>query len=208
MNPQIPLSGRLAVAGNRIAALVSFFIDTTWRRPRGPKAIANSLTAKLEISREQGWPFLDLVLVNQSFKDTWVEEVIIALSELSAELQSDRATCHGLLKLRTLVVPGETLRISLVETVYMVSGRPQGFYSFVAFGLVRYRMNDEWSEVVLPPYRITMCALTPMRLQQVESSRQADELPEVRRMVWERTIARIKQDRLEQAPLGKQGVGR
>ena len=59
-------------------------------------------------------------------------------------------------------------RISLIETVYNAAGKPQGEYSFLISGVVRYRVQEtNWFEITLQTYRVRMIALSAIRLLQM-----------------------------------------
>ena len=119
----------------------------------------------MTITRKNGWALLDLVLQNHSKLPIWAEQATFALADLDADFQGTAATEEGILLIRETVRPGGMLRISLIETVYNAAGKPQGEYSFLISGVVRYRAEESnWFEITLQTYRVRMIALSAIRL--------------------------------------------
>jgi hypothetical protein len=119
---------------------------------------------ELSITRKNGWALLDLVLVNHCKVPISAEVANFAFADVDADFQGAAATEQSELLLRAEVAPGDTLRVSLLETVYTACGKPQGEYSFLISGTVRYRVNDNWFEISLQTYRVRMIALSAVRL--------------------------------------------
>ena len=129
-----------------------------------PKAAEFDFEPELSITRKDGWAFLDLVLTNHSKKNIWAEQATFVLDDLNADFQGATAKGQETLRIRQELGRGETLRISLVETFYVAAGKPQGEYSFLASGTVRYRADNTWYEIGLHTHRVRMVALNAVRL--------------------------------------------
>jgi hypothetical protein len=133
-----------------------------------PRTAAYDLEPELSITRKNGWALLDLVLRNNSNLPIWAEQATFAVGDLDADFQGAVATNEGTLIIRETVRPGGMLRISLIETVYNAAGKPQGEYSFLISGVVRYRAQEtSWFEIALQTYRVRMIALSAIRLLQM-----------------------------------------
>ena len=52
----------------------------------------------------------------------------------------------------------------MIETVYKAAGKPQGEYSFLISGSVKYRDGNNLFQISLQTYRVRMIALSPIRL--------------------------------------------
>ena len=115
---------------------------------------------KLRITREDGWQYLELQLVNRSSWRVWVEEAKVVLADLEASLQTAIPPGQARHKILQNVNPNETLRVSLAAAIYDAAGRPQAPYSCLVFTHVRYRAFDEWCDAKLETYRVEMVALS------------------------------------------------
>ena len=115
---------------------------------------------KLRITRENGWVYLELQLVNRSRWTVWVQEAAVVLIDLNADSQT--AVSNGQARYEVLqnVGPNDTLSVSLARTIYDAAGRPQGPYSCFVKTNVRYRVFDEWRDAKLETYRVEMAAIT------------------------------------------------
>jgi hypothetical protein len=129
-----------------------------------PKVSEFDFEPELSITRKNGWAFLDLVLVNNSRVPIFAESATFAVADLDADFQGAPASAEQNLQIREEIAAGEVLRISLVETVYLAAGKPQGEYSFLISGSIRYRAENNWYEIALQTYRVRMIALTAVRL--------------------------------------------
>jgi hypothetical protein len=151
----------LIVLGITLAGTLAYFTS----RRLNPRSTAYDLEPELSITRKNGWALLDLVLLNHSDSPIWAEQATFALADLDADFQGAVATGEGTLIIRETVRPGGMLRISLIETVYNAAGKPQGEYSFLVSGIVRYRASESsWFEITLQTYRVRMIALSAIRL--------------------------------------------
>jgi hypothetical protein len=137
-----------------------------WRRKNAVEAkfAQINFAPRLTITRDNGWTYLQLELVNRSNWRVWVEEASVVLTALNAEMQPDDPTGRAKHKLFRNVGPNQTLSVSLAETIYDAAGRPQGLYSCLVLTNVRYRVFDEWRNARLEPYRVEMKALTVVGL--------------------------------------------
>lgn len=155
------LTVTLELVGIVLAGALAYFAF----RHRLPRDAAYDLEPELNITRKNGWALLDLVLQNHSKFPIWAEQATFALADLDADFQGAAPSGEGILLIRETVRPGGTLRISLIETVYYAAGKPQGEYSFLISGVVRYRAEESnWFEITLQTYRVRMIALSAIRL--------------------------------------------
>ena len=142
-------------------------IEHFWirRLPWRKKNKANSKSAqikfapRLRITREDGWQYLELQLVNRSSWAVWVEEASVILADLKARLQTAATPGHARYEILQNVGPNETLSVSLAGAIYDASGRPQGPYSCLVLTNVRYHVFDESCNAQLEAYRVEMEAL-------------------------------------------------
>jgi hypothetical protein len=107
-----------------------------------------------------GMESISLLLANGSNIHIWAEEIEILLSALAAEAQTSEPSCSGILKIRQMVNPGDTVPISLAEVIYKAAGAPQRRYSCVLSSILRYRVGEERLEKRMENYRIQMIGLT------------------------------------------------
>ncbi len=120
---------------------------------------------KLRITREGGWQYLELQLVNRSSWAVWVEEASVVLADLVADFQTvvpPEQTKHVILQ---NVNPNETFSVSFAGAIYDAAGRPQGQYTCLVLIDVCYRVFDEWCSVKLETYRVEMEALSVFGLR-------------------------------------------
>jgi hypothetical protein len=132
-----------------------------WRRKNKAESISARIkfAPKLEITRENGWVYLELQLVNCSSRTVWVQEAAVVLIELDAKWPTTVSNGQARHEVLQNVGPNDTLSVSLARTIYDAAGRPQGSYSCLVSTNVRYRVIDEWRDVKLETYRIEMAAL-------------------------------------------------
>lgn len=150
----------LSLMGVCLVGALAYFAVRRW----SPKSAAYDLEPELSITRKNGWALLDLVLQNHSDSPIWAEQATFALADLDADFQGAAASSEGTLMIRETVRPRGMLQISLLETVYSAAGKPQGEYSFLISGVIRYRVGDNWFEITLQTYRVRMIALSAIRL--------------------------------------------
>jgi hypothetical protein len=129
-----------------------------WRKTKSkPAGSQTDFSALLRIFRQDGWVYLELLLINRSEVTVWVEHATIVLSELEANSQT--SICTGQAKHAILQNIGldDTLRVGLAGAIYDAAGRPQGKYSSLVITTVRYRVGD--FNQTLDVYRVEMGAL-------------------------------------------------
>lgn len=107
-----------------------------------------------------GMESISLLLTNGSNINIWAEEIEILLSALAAEAQTSEPSCRGILKIRQMVMPGDTVPVSLAGVIYKAAGEPQRKYSCVLSSVLRYRIDEERLEKKIENYRIRMIGLT------------------------------------------------
>jgi hypothetical protein len=129
-----------------------------------PRSSEFDIEPELSIARKHGWALLNLVLVNHSKTPIFAEEATFAIADLDADFQSTSAATEATLRIGENLRPGQTLRVSMIETVYKAAGKPQGEYSFLISGSVKYRDGNNRFEISLQTYRVRMIALSPIRL--------------------------------------------
>jgi len=139
-----------------------------WRKTKSEPSPPDSRTnfsALLRIFRQDGWVYLELLLINRSDVTIWVKEATVVLSELKANWQT--TTSSGQVKHDILqnIGPDDTLRVSIARDIYDAAGRPQGNYSCLVSIKVCYRLDNEWFIQKLDTYRVEMAALTVFRLR-------------------------------------------
>src|SRR5579863_2435733 len=102
-----------------------------WRRKNNVESNPAQIkfAPKLRITRQDGWMYLELFLVNRSSWTAWVEEATVVLNDLDANWQTGIPTGHINHKILQNVVPGDELSVSLAAAIYETAGRPQGQYS-------------------------------------------------------------------------------
>jgi hypothetical protein len=137
-----------------------------WRRKNKPesKSAQIKFAPKLEITREDGWVYLELQLTNRSGWTVWVQEADVVLIDLHAEWRTTVSNGQARYEILQNVGPNDTLSVSLARTIYDAAGRPQAVYSCLALTTVRYRVYDEWCNAKLPTYRVEMAALNVIDL--------------------------------------------
>jgi hypothetical protein len=123
------------------------------------------LWPKLEICREKGWGYLELLLVNRSRWTVWVEEATVVLADLNAIRQFDTAAGRAIHEIRQNIWANDELSVSLTVAIYNGAGKPQGPYSCLVRTDVRYRVLEEWYFAKLETYRIEMAGLIPISLR-------------------------------------------
>jgi hypothetical protein len=133
-----------------------------WRRKN--RAESNpaqfKFAPKLGIVRENGWVYLQLLLVNRSRSTVWVQDAAVVLIGLDAKRQARDSIGQAKHEILQNVGPNDTLRVSLARTIYDAAGRPQGQYSCLVKTNVRYRVSAEWCDVKLETCRVEMAAIS------------------------------------------------
>ena len=139
----------------------------SWRRKNKVESSPAQIkfVPKLRITRQDGWTYLELQLVNRSSWTVWVEEARLVLADLDAHWQTGVPTGQVIHKIRQNVVPGDVLSVSLAAAIYDAAGRPQGPYSCLVSTNVRYRVFDEWCNAQLETCHVEMTALTVVGLR-------------------------------------------
>jgi hypothetical protein len=138
-----------------------------WRQKNRPesKSAQVKFAPRLKITREDGWKYLELLLVNRSSWAVWVEEACIVLADLDADLQTLIPSGKARHQILQNIGPNETLGVCLAKAVYDAAGRPQGPYSCLVLPNVRYHVLDEWCSVQLETCRVEMAALSVIDLR-------------------------------------------
>jgi hypothetical protein len=122
------------------------------------------VTPKIEITENDRWFSLNLLLVNRSNIRIWAEEATVALADLDATSQTSIATGQAIHIIRQPIGPQETLALSLAQSVYEAAGNPQGTYNCIISTTIRLRSGDRWLERVDQQRRLEMRALVPVSL--------------------------------------------
>jgi len=100
-----------------------------WRKTKSEPGPADSLTnlsALLRIFRQDGWVYLELLLINRSEVTVWVEQATIVLSEREANWQTSISIGQAKHPILQNIGPDDTLRVSLAGAIYDAAGRPTG----------------------------------------------------------------------------------
>jgi hypothetical protein len=128
------------------------------------------LRTAVRITSFDGWVALELELINRSDVNLWIEEAKLVITDLEANYQTAPATGQQIHKIRQAVIPDECRSISLAGSLYDAAGRPQGPYSFLLWGTVHYRIDEDWAQANIRPYRIEMAALSVVRVQRIRGN--------------------------------------
>ena len=138
-----------------------------WRQKNKPESNSAQIkfAPQLTITRQDGWTYLELLLVNRSSWTVWVEEASVVLTDLDVNWQTRVPTGQVAHKILQNVVPGDALSVSLAAAIYDAAGRPQGPYSCLVSTNVRYRVLNEWCNAQLETCRVEMTALTVLGLR-------------------------------------------
>jgi hypothetical protein len=144
------------------AMALGYAVVHVWRRRNGLDAIDGNSGFRPQIgfTRLDGMVSLSLLLENESDTYVWVEEIEIFLGGLRAEEQATEPSFRGIQKIRQLVHSGDTLPISLCETIYKAAGNPQREHTCVMSSVLRYRIGEEQFEKTMENYRLRMIGLT------------------------------------------------
>jgi hypothetical protein len=137
-----------------------------WKRKdrEETKAAQIKFQSQLQIVREDGWANLALLLVNQSSFTVWVEHASIRLADLKAGFQTTAPIECVTQQILQDVAAKETLSVSVANAVYDVAGRPQGPYTCLILGNVRYSVFDEWCDTRVGTCRVAMAAINVIDL--------------------------------------------
>jgi hypothetical protein len=146
--------------GSTIA--LSYAALRIWREREvsGPTDKSRGFRTRIGFTRLDRMASVSLLLANECESHVWAEEIEIVLNGLTADQQTAEPACRGVLKIRQMLGPHETLPMSLAEVIYKAAGDPQRRYSCVLSALVRYRIGDENLERALQNYKIRMIGLT------------------------------------------------
>jgi len=115
---------------------------------------------RIGFTQLDGMESISLLLANGSNINIWAEEIEILLSALAAEAQTSEPSCRGILNIRQMVGPGDTVPVSLAGVIYKAAGDPQRKYSCVLSSVLRYRIGEEQLEKKMENCRIRMIGLT------------------------------------------------
>ena len=129
------------------------------------KSVQIKFAPRLAITREDGWVYLELQLVNRSSWRVWVEEACVVLADLDANLQTAASDGRSRHAIRQNVGPNETLSVSIAAAIYDAAGRPQGPYSCLVLTNVRYRIFDQWCNAKLETCFVEMATLSVFSLR-------------------------------------------
>jgi len=135
------------------------------------KAAQIRFACQLGFTQENGWDYLELLLVNRSSWAVWVEEAIIHIDDLLAISQTTVPAEQGKMVIRQIVEPRHIISVSLAAALYEAAGRPQRQYSCVVHTDVSYSVFDEWSNVKAEPCRATMRGLSAVGLRSIQGRR-------------------------------------
>jgi hypothetical protein len=164
------------------AVVVAYLVAKALRRRSG----GTGMRPSLELTAQEGWSLLNLVLANHEESKVWVERAAFVFTDLDAEMQGVHPTGHGAVEIREFIRSHEALRTSLIEAVYNAAGKPQGAYAFRFLGAVRYRIDDKWIEVETPAYQVDMVRLSGTRLRAVAAGKETK--PEIAGAISPRTL--------------------
>jgi hypothetical protein len=144
------------------SSLPAYFAWRIWRRRRNHAARDTGVDFRPSIgfTRLDGWASLALLMLNKSESNVWAEEIEIVLTDLFANDQASEASCHEVQKIHQTIRPLDMLPVSLVETIYKAAGEPQRKYSCVMSAIIRYRVDEDWFEKPMQPYRLRMAGIT------------------------------------------------
>jgi|SRR5712671_4803741 len=139
-----------------------------WRKTNsGSGQAAKKFTPNLTLNRNHGWTSLELLLVNNTSMTVWVEEALVTLIDLDTSWQTAIPTGRAKLTVRQNIRAGESLELSLAQTIYEAGGRPQGGYSCLISSNVWYRVGDESFHKILGTFQVKMTGLKPRSLQRL-----------------------------------------
>jgi hypothetical protein len=127
------------------------------------------------IASFDGWASLEMRLDNRSGFKAWMEDAELVTTDLDANFQTAVAIGKMSHQIRQTVHPNETLAMSITGSLYEAAGKPQGPYSFLLTGTVRYRIEEDWAQSNMPSYRIEMTALSVLRLRRIRTKDAAAE---------------------------------
>jgi hypothetical protein len=123
---------------------------------------------KLEITENNVWASLNLLLVNRSDIPIWAEQATVVLADCDTTLRISIATTQALHIICQLIRPQMTLTMSLAKAVYEAAGNSQGTYARIIKTTIRLRSGDRWYERVAQQRRLEMRALVPVSLRHLK----------------------------------------
>jgi hypothetical protein len=140
-----------------------------WWRKMGAESEQTQIdfATKLRINRQDGVASLELILVNDANMTVWVEDAIVALTDLDASWQTSIPPGKARHEIRQNVRANESLELSLANAIYDAAGRPQGRYSCLISVDVRCRVGKESFNKTLDPYKAGMTALMVLGLRRL-----------------------------------------
>jgi hypothetical protein len=171
-----------------------------WRKKNkaDSKSAQIKFAPQLEVTREDGWTYLELQLVNRSSWTVWVQEASVVLADLDADMQTVPPTGQGRFQILQNVGPNETSSVSLARTIYDAAGRPPGPYSCLVTTNVRYHVFDEWCSAKLMTCRVGMAALTAVGLRSAHwYDKKIKKIKQINDSVLQRKSIKAKQHCVE-----------
>ena len=139
-----------------------------WRKTNsGSGQAPKQFRPDLTINRNHGWTSLELLLVNNTSMTIWVEEALVTMIDLDTSWQTSIPTGRATLAVRQNIRAGESLELSLAQTIYEAGGRPQGGYSCLISANVWYRVGDECFHKILDTFQVKMTGLKPRSLRRL-----------------------------------------
>ena len=152
-------------------ATAIYLASRLWRTLDSLSRGMSDFHPSVEVTAETNWFLLNLALVNNRLNDVWVEECAIVLTEFDGTPSNGfAATRRGVLSIREFVNASETIRVGLCRAVYDAAGRPQGEYSFVICGTLKYNVENVWYSQLLPPRRVKMNCLNPIEARKTRKT--------------------------------------
>jgi hypothetical protein len=165
--------------GFRLASVLLAVVGLMYRAMTIPKGLLNWASTIVDgcFSNKTGRPRLiltlekevgelNLVISNRSCRGIWAQEARVHL--IDVKTNGETYTPSGAtLRICEFIGPSETLRISLIGTIYDIAERPQGVYSCLISTVMRFRPDesDEEFEQTVAPYDAAMVALVPISLR-------------------------------------------
>ena len=145
-----------------LAVALGYFAWRFWRErfASDQTDMSRRFRPRIGFTQLDGMESISLLLANSSNIYIWAEEIEVLLSALDAEAQTSEPSCRGILKIRQMVGPGESVPVSLAGVIYKAAGEPQRQYSCALSSVLRYRIGEERLEKKMENYRIRMIGLT------------------------------------------------
>jgi hypothetical protein len=140
-----------------------------WRRKdrADSKSAQIKFACQIGFNQENGWNYLELLLINRSSWAVWVEDANIHIDDLYSISQTSVPTEQAKIVIRQIVEPRNIVGVSLAAALYEAAGRPQRQYSCIVRTDVNYSVFDEWSSTNAEPRRATMRGLSAVGLRSI-----------------------------------------